>query len=69
MLTGSICYTKDLTEFVVKKAQKSKAIKAQKENKDTDIFTNLPFSENSQNLSDKEIELYQKLKDFNKEKV
>ncbi len=61
MLSGSIAYTKDLTEYVVEKAHKSKAIKAQKENKDTDIFTNLPFSENSQNLSDKE-----KQKEFKK---
>ncbi len=54
MLRGSIAYTKDLTEFIVKKAQKSDAIKAQKKNPQTDIFTKLPFGENSQNLSDKE---------------
>ncbi len=61
MLTGSIGYTKDLTEFVVEKAHKSKAIKKQKNNKDTDIFTNLPFSENSTNLTNK-----QKQKEFKK---
>lgn len=54
MLRGSIAYTKELTEFVVNKAHKSDAIKAQKENKQTDIFTKLPFGENSQNLTDKE---------------
>lgn len=54
MLKGSIGYTSMLTEHVVKKAEKSGAIKAQLENKDIDIFTNLPFSENSTNLTDKE---------------
>lgn len=54
MLTGSIAYTKDLTEFVVGKANNSAAIKAQKKNPQTDIFTKLPFGENSQNLTDKE---------------
>ena len=61
MLTGSIAYTKELTEFVVNKAHKSDAIKAQKKNKQIDIFTKLPFGENSQNLSDKE-----KQKEFKK---
>ncbi len=54
MITGSIAYTKGLTEFVVNKAQKSNAIKAQKKNPKTDIFTKLPFRENSENLTDKE---------------
>ena len=54
MLRGSICYTKDLTEYVIEKAHKSKAIKAQLKTPETDIFTKLPFSENSTNLSDKE---------------
>ena len=61
MLRGSICYTKDLTEFIIEKAHKSKAIKAQKNSPETDIFTKLPFSENSKNLSDKE-----KQKEFKK---
>ena len=54
MLTGAIGYTKPLTEYVVEKSHSSKAIKAQKKTPKTDIFTNLPFSENSQNLTDKE---------------
>ncbi len=54
MLSGAIGYTKSLTEYVVEKSHSSKAIKAQKEKPKTDIFTNLPFSENSKNLSDKE---------------
>ncbi len=54
MLTGSIAYTKDLTEYIVNKAQNSTAVKAQKKNVKTDIFSKLPFGENSQNLTDKE---------------
>ena len=54
MLKGSIAYTKGLTEYVVNKANKSDAIKAQKKNPQTDIFTKLPFGENSNNLTDKE---------------
>ncbi len=61
MLKGSIAYTKALTEFVVNKADKSAAIKAQKKNKQIDIFTKLPFGENSENLSDTE-----KQKEFKK---
>ncbi len=54
MLTGSIGYTKALTEYVVEKAHNSDAIKYQENNKDTDIFSKLPFSENSKNLTDQE---------------
>ena len=54
MLTGSIAYTKGLTEYIVSKAHNSAAIKAQKKTPQTDIFTKLPFGENSQNLTDKE---------------
>lgn len=54
ILTGSIGYTKELTEYIVKKAEESQALKAQKENTSIDIFTGLPFSENSSNLTDEE---------------
>lgn len=54
MLKGSIGYTSMLTEYVVNKAENSSAIKAQLKNKEIDIFTNLPFKENSTNLTDKE---------------
>ncbi len=56
MLTGSIGYTKDLTGFVVEKAQESAAIKAQLNSPDTDIFSGLPFGENTGNLTDAEKE-------------
>ncbi len=61
MLTGSIAYTKGLTEYVVNKSHGSSAIKLQKENPQTDIFTKLPFKENSTNLTDEE-----KQKEFKK---
>ena len=54
MLTGSIGYTKELTEYIVKKAEESQALKVQQENTSIDIFTGLPFSENSTNLTDEE---------------
>lgn len=54
ILTGSIGYTKELTEYIVKKAQDSQALGVQKENTSIDIFTGLPFSENSANLTDEE---------------
>ena len=43
MLTGSICYTHMLTEYVVEKSENSPAIKAQLADSALDIFTNLPF--------------------------
>ncbi len=54
MLTGSIGYTKALTEFIVEKAHNSDTIKHQLENPQTDILTKLPFSENSSSLTDEE---------------
>ena len=54
MLTGSIGYTNKLTEYVIEKSKESAAIKAQLASPKTDIFTNLPFPENTKNLSDSE---------------
>ena len=54
MLTGSIGYTKKLTEYIVNKAKDCEALKAQAENSSIDIFTGLPFSENSTNLTDQQ---------------
>ncbi len=52
MLTGSIGYTKDLTELVVENSLNSSAIQAQKADIHTDVFTGLPFRENTGNLTD-----------------
>ncbi len=51
LLSGSICYTKKLTDYVVEKSKESNAIKSQLEDDSIDIFTGLPFKENSSNLS------------------
>ena len=58
MLTGSIGYTKELTEYVIEHSKDSKAINAQLEDTSIDIFTGLPFKENVGDISDKEKEDY-----------
>ncbi len=54
MLTGAIAYTHKLTEYVVNESKNSDAIKAQLDNPTTDIFTGLPFKENTGSMSDEE---------------
>ena len=46
MLTGSIGYTKALTEYIIEKTSSSPAVKAQLEDTATDIFSGLPFRDN-----------------------
>lgn len=43
MLTGSIGYTSKLTEYIIENSKNSDAIKAQLDDKATDIFTGLEF--------------------------
>ena len=45
MLTGSIGYTKALTQYVISQSQQSDAIHAQQENPGIDVLTGLPFKE------------------------
>lgn len=52
MLTGSIGYTAKLTDYIIKQAENSDAVKAQLANPSIDIFTGKPFAENTGNLSD-----------------
>ncbi len=54
MLSGSIAYTSELTEYVIKQSKDSDSVKAQLENPSVDIFTNLPFEENTGNLTGEE---------------
>ncbi|MBQ7095602.1 MAG: ABC transporter ATP-binding protein/permease [Clostridia bacterium] len=56
MLSGSIGYTKGLTEYIIEKGKDSAAASAQVKDPETDIFTGLPFEENTGNLSDQEKE-------------
>ena len=45
MISGSIGYTRLLTEYVIRQAAESSSVKAQMENAGTDIFTGLPFKD------------------------
>lgn len=56
MLSGTIGYTSGLTEYIIEHAKDSDVIKAQLENKDTDVITGLPFKEAAGDLSDEEKE-------------
>lgn len=59
MLNGSIAYTKDLTKYIVEHNKNSEAIKAQLEDKNKDIFTDLPFKDEDNKLGNEK-----KAKDF-----
>ena len=52
MLGGSIAYTKALTEYILKHASESPAVQAQLADTHTDIFSGLPFNENTGTLDD-----------------
>ena len=54
MLTGAIGYTHALTEYIIGHSADSAAAQAQQDDPETDIFTGLPFQENTGNLSDSE---------------
>ena len=56
MLTGSIGYTYQLTEYVITESSKAVAVEAQKKDEAVDIFTGLPFQENTGSLTDAEKE-------------
>lgn len=59
MMTGVIGYTSELTEYVIENGKDSEAIKAQLANPSKDIFTGLPFNENTGDLTNAE-----KVKEF-----
>lgn len=54
MLSGAIGYTYALTEHIITEAQNSDVVKAQLENPKYDIFTGLPFKENTGLLTSEE---------------
>ncbi len=54
MLSGSIGYTSELTKYVIEEGKQSEVINAQLDNPSKDIFTGLPFAENTGNLSEEE---------------
>ncbi|MEE0809100.1 MAG: ABC transporter ATP-binding protein/permease, partial [Acutalibacteraceae bacterium] len=59
ILTGSIAYTKELTEYIINNSKDTDAVKAQIDSPDVDIFSGLPFKESKGNMTDieKEAEL------------
>lgn len=56
MITGSIAYTKQLTDYVIEQSQKAEVITAQLEDSTTDVITGLPFESNTGNLTDEQKE-------------
>ena len=56
MLTGAICYTSKLTEYIIDKGVNSEAVQLQISMPDTDIFTGLPFKDASEDISAEEKE-------------
>ena len=51
MLTGTIGYTSKLTEYVIENSKDASAVEAQLADASKDIFTGLPFQENTGNLT------------------
>lgn len=56
MLTGSICYTSKLTEYLIDKSDNAEVIEAQLANPDKDVITGLPFDTTTGTLSNAEKE-------------
>lgn len=54
MLSGSIAYTSKLTEYVIDHSHNAAAVTAQLDDPKTDIFTGLPFRENTGDMTDGE---------------
>ncbi|MBQ7107880.1 MAG: ATP-binding cassette domain-containing protein [Clostridia bacterium] len=52
MLSGKIGYTNKLTEYIINNSKTIDAVNAQLSNPSKDIFTGLPFKENTGNLSE-----------------
>ena len=54
MLSGTICYTAELTEHIIAEAEKAPVVQAQMATPDTDVFTGLPFKESTGAMTDEE---------------
>lgn len=57
-INGSVGYTKNLADYVVAENMKAEILKKQLENKDIDVFTNLPFSNGEITITMDEINAY-----------
>ncbi|MBE6573611.1 MAG: ABC transporter ATP-binding protein/permease [Ruminococcaceae bacterium] len=74
MLTGGICYTSDLTRYLITKAEGAEVIKAQQESPDYDVVTGLPFEkkfddENVKSASKAFIDYIDHIKDNDQKKL
>lgn len=56
MLTGSIGYTKELTEYIINNSREADVINAQLDSPDVDVISGLPFKSNIGSLSEEEKE-------------
>lgn len=56
MLTGSICYTSMLTDYLIEKSENAEVIDAQLANPDKDVITGLPFDTTTGTLTNAEKE-------------
>ncbi len=54
ILSGSIAYTKELTEYIIEHSKDTSVVKAQLDTPDIDIFSGLPFKESKGNMTDEE---------------
>ena len=56
MISGKICYTSGLIDYIVDQANQSEAVQAQKANPDRDVLTGLPFASRADSLTKAEKE-------------
>ncbi len=54
MLSGDICYTSELTEYLIEKSENADVIKAQLENPEKDVLSGLPFKTTTGSLTNAE---------------
>ena len=52
MITGSVGYTHDFVEYIMSEAEKKDLVARQLADPETDVFTNLPFIDEDETLSD-----------------
>ena len=56
MISGKICYTSGLIDYIVDQAEQSEAVQAQKASPDRDVLTGLPFASRADSLTKAEKE-------------
>ena len=56
MISGKICYTSGLIDYIVEQAEQSPAVQVQKANPDRDVLTGLPFASRADSLTKAEKE-------------